>query len=80
MKVHPFILSIIAAESFKSLSYGWGIFALKALWFGPPIYSVKSVFRQENKTNLEYTLNRPGPAAHEFLVVAFLCQNTVVIR
>ena len=38
-----------------------------------------SVTRQENKMNLEYTLDRPGPAPHVFLVVAFLCQNTVVI-
>lgn len=65
MKVHPFILSIIAAESFKSLSYGWGIFALKALWFGPPIYSVFHVtfiglfallelFQVSNGLNLEF--------------------------
>ena len=40
---------------------------------------LKSVFLQRNKTNLEVTLDRPGPAAHAFLVVAFLCQNTVVI-
>ena len=40
---------------------------------------LKSVTLQENKTILEYTLDRPGPAAHVFLVVAFLCQNTVVI-
>ena len=26
---------------------------------------LKSVFRQENETNLEYTLDRPGPARGE---------------
>ena len=65
------ILSILNAVIFVQLS----IFPL--LW--SRLISIKSVFRQENKTNLEYTLDRPGPAAHVFLVVAFLCQNTVVI-
>ena len=32
------------------------------LLLGQRPFSIKSVFRQENKTNLEYTLDRPGPA------------------
>ena len=46
------------------------------------LHHIKSVSRQKNKTNLETPYTgpaRPGLAAHVFLVVAFLCQNTVVI-